>query len=99
MQALLNQKPMLVMPHGRDQHDNAARVAERGAGLVLDAGASTADIKAALQTLLNDPDFTDAARKLGAAVAAEAAHSPVIEELEALAATPLVERVPQVRCA
>ena len=96
MQALLNRKPLLVMPHGRDQHDNGARVTEAGAGLSIDAGSSAAHIRAALMSLLNDPAYTQAAFELGAQVQAEKDASRLVEELENLA---LRNRPAQVRCA
>lgn len=85
MKALAHGKPMLVIPHGRDQNDNAARLAERGAGLTLARTASVADIRAALHRLLNEPSFAAASRELGAKVAKEAANSLVVEVLEGLA--------------
>ena len=45
MAALLQRLPMLVIPHGRDQADNAVRVAERGAGLTLSRTAPTETIR------------------------------------------------------
>jgi UDP:flavonoid glycosyltransferase YjiC (YdhE family) len=83
--ALTHGRPMLVMPHGRDQNDNAVRVTARGAGLSLPPDASTTEIRACLQRLLDEPQFRSAAATLGAAVAREAADSPVVAELEALA--------------
>jgi MGT family glycosyltransferase len=87
MRALAHRVPLLCVPMGRDQDDNAARVAARGAGLALTPAAASAEaIRAALRGLLGEPGFPDAARRLGAAVAAEAASPAVVEELEALAA-------------
>ncbi|HEX8366062.1 MAG TPA: nucleotide disphospho-sugar-binding domain-containing protein [Allosphingosinicella sp.] len=85
--ALVHGLPMLVMPHGRDQADNAVRVTERGAGLSLPPGAAAAEIRVALGRLLDERPFAEAARSLGARVAGEAADSPVVGELESLAAT------------
>ena len=87
LRALAQGVPLLCIPMGRDQDDNAARVAAHGAGLTLaPAVASAEDIRAALQWLLAEPGFRAAARRLGAAVAAEAASPAAVEELEALAA-------------
>jgi MGT family glycosyltransferase len=86
MTALMHRVPMLVLPHGRDQGDNAVRIAERGAGLMLAPAASTEEMRAALDRLLNEPAFRHAARQLGDAVAQEVEHSRVVEELETLAA-------------
>ena len=83
--ALANGLPQLILPHGRDQADNAVRVTERGAGLALPADASAEAIRTATARLLDEPSFTHAARRLGAAVAREAAESPAAEILEGLA--------------
>ncbi|MFG1433169.1 glycosyltransferase [Xanthobacter sp. V2C-8] len=88
MKALAAGCPLLVMPHGRDQADNAARVAARGAGLTLDAAASVDEIHAALRRLLDEPAFTDAAVTLGHQVRAEADDSPLVSLLEGMAQTP-----------
>lgn len=85
MKALANGLPLLVMPHGRDQNDNAVRVEARGAGLVLPPTAETAEIRAAIAHLLLDPAFTERARALGAEVAREAECSPLVGLLEEMA--------------
>lgn len=86
MRALASRAPMLVIPHGRDQADNAVRVTERGAGLSLPADASLEAIRAACERLLQEPSFREAARRLGDLVADEAQGSTVVQELEELAA-------------
>ena len=86
MTALLARLPMLVIPHGRDQGDNAARVSERGAGLTVSRQASVDELRAALARLIGEPSFRAAARALGDSVAAEAEASSLVEDLEALAA-------------
>jgi len=88
MRALLSRVPMLVVPHGRDQNDNAVRVAERGAGLALMPDAPVEAIRAAVEKLLNDASFRVAAKRLGDQVAAEAEHSAIVPELEAAACEP-----------
>lgn len=85
MRALAHRRPMLVVPHGRDQNDNAIRVTERGAGLSLPSDASVEAIRAAIAALLSDPRFARAADAFGAQVADEIERSPVIEELEGIA--------------
>jgi len=85
--ALKHHRPMVVIPLGRDQNDNAVRVTERGAGLSLAPTASVAEIHVAMRRVLNEPSFARAARKLGSAVADEAATSPVVEVLEGLVRT------------
>lgn len=85
MRALVSRVPMLVIPHGRDQNDNAVRITERGAGLSLLPDVSVAAICAAGERLLNERSFRIAAQQLGGFVAAEADHSTVVPELEAAA--------------
>ena len=76
--------PLLCLPMGRDQHDNAARVAHRGAGLTLPADASPETIAAALRRLLDEPAFKTAAEALGAAIRADEAARSATSALEAL---------------
>lgn len=85
IRALAHRRPMLVIPHGRDQNDNAVRVTERRAGLSLPADASVGMMTSALAALLADRSFASAADALGAEVAREIEQSPVVDELEHLA--------------
>jgi MGT family glycosyltransferase len=82
MQALAARVPMLVIPHGRDQADNAIRVTERGAGLSLPPDAAVEAIRDACMRLLEEDSFRAAAKTLGDRVAADAANTTVVEELE-----------------
>lgn len=84
MRALMHRRPMLVIPHGRDQNDNAVRVTERQAGIALPADAPAASIAEALSRLRSDPRYVAGAHALGDLVAAEAERSTVVAELEAL---------------
>ena len=59
---------MLILPHGRDQNDNAARVTARGAGLSLPPEASVEQIRSALRRLIEEPAFSESAARLGAAI-------------------------------
>jgi MGT family glycosyltransferase len=83
------QKPLIVVPHGRDQNDNAARVTARGAGLRMEASAPAVAFTQAISEVLGNPTFGAAAKALGEMVAYEAEHSPVVRELEALADLPV----------
>jgi MGT family glycosyltransferase len=85
VKTLVHRRPMLVIPHGRDQNDNAVRVTERGAGLALPPSASAEDIRIALSRLLSEPSFAEAAEAFGARVAADVDRSPIVEILEGLA--------------
>ncbi len=74
--------PMLVIPHGRDQNDNAVRVVERGAGLSLAPDASVEALRAACERLLNEPDFRTAAGRLADKVRVEIETSTLAADLE-----------------
>jgi MGT family glycosyltransferase len=86
VRSLLNGVPLLVVPMGRDQADNAARVAARGAGLSLTDDASEPDIAAAVGRLLTEQHFQAAARRLGEAMTADVASGALVAELEQIAA-------------
>lgn len=87
MRALCHHRPLLVIPHGRDQDENAVRVVERGAGLRLTADSSVAEIREALSRLLNEAAFTESARRLGTAITEEAQDIHTVAELELLASS------------
>ena len=85
MRALAHGLPMLCLPMGRDQNDNAARIVARRAGLRLTPDAEPEATRAALTTLLADTQFTDSAKHLGAAIAAAEHDTALVDELETLA--------------
>lgn len=84
--ALLHGVPLLVIPLARDQTDNAARIALRGAGLRLPATASADEIAAAVHRLLAEPGFRTAAGGLGAAVRADLDAGGLVREITAMVA-------------
>jgi MGT family glycosyltransferase len=84
MKALVAGVPIVCTPLGRDQPDNAARLVYRGAGVRVAKKASPAKIAAAIQRVLDDPSYRQAAARLGEQVRAEADRDLVVAELEAL---------------
>ena len=84
---ILHGVPLLCLPMGRDQADNAARITARGAGLRLDPGAAPELIAAAVRRLLQEPSFRLAAKTWGGTIDSEvrAAGDRAVAELEALA--------------
>jgi MGT family glycosyltransferase len=84
--ALINGLPQLILPNGRDQADNAARVVANGAGLRLKPDTSEAEIAAAVNRLITDPQFRVAARRLGDAVRADMVASGLVREMESIVA-------------
>jgi MGT family glycosyltransferase len=85
LRPLMADVPLLCLPMGRDQNDNAARVAHRGAGLTLPADARPETIAAAVRYLLDEPAFKSAAQALGSAIRADEAARDAAVVLEALA--------------
>lgn len=84
LRTLAHRRPMLIVPHGRDQAENAVRVVERGAGITLPATARADEFQAALSRLLADASFAHAAACLGEAIDTETRSTSVVAELEAL---------------
>jgi UDP:flavonoid glycosyltransferase YjiC (YdhE family) len=79
--------PILCLPMGRDQVDNAARTVWHGAGIRLKPTASTDEIRSALQTLVTDESYRDRARALAERMRAESRRDRAVDELEGLAAS------------
>jgi len=84
MKALAAGVPMVVLPHGRDQADTAARIAARGAGVALSRTARAAAIRSAVGRVLQHDSYRDAARRLGEVIRRDAEANTLIHELEAL---------------
>ncbi|EIV92601.1 glycosyltransferase [Frankia sp. QA3] len=60
--------PVVILPHGRDQADNAARVVHHGAGTSIARTAAPAKVADAVRRVLADPVYRLAAGRLGAAL-------------------------------
>jgi MGT family glycosyltransferase len=92
--ALAHGRPLVCLPIGRDQPDNAARVVWRGAGLRLSPKSSPARIAAAIERVLQDEALSKSARDLARAMADERPAEVGPSEIERLAAveTATIER-------
>jgi MGT family glycosyltransferase len=77
--------PVVAMPLGRDQLDNAARVVHHGAGLRLKPKASTDAIARAVRRVIDEPSFRANAGRLADAIAVETSEDRAAMELEGLA--------------
>ncbi len=85
--ALAHGVPVLVLPMGADQPDNAARVEALGVGTALDVMHLTpADVRAAVDDLLHDPRYRTAARAMAAECAALPRAEAVVARVEQLVA-------------
>jgi UDP:flavonoid glycosyltransferase YjiC (YdhE family) len=82
--ALAHGVPVLVLPHGADQFRNARALQQAHAGLACDPDDMTA-VRASLDALLNDPTYSEGARRIAAEVAAMPTPGEVVSVLETLA--------------
>jgi MGT family glycosyltransferase len=88
MKALAAGVPMVCLPMGRDQNDNAARVVAHRAGLRLRRNAAPATIARAVRRLIAEPVFAESAQRLGDAIRADAERGAAVQELEGITRTP-----------
>jgi MGT family glycosyltransferase len=93
MKALAAGVPILVLPHGRDQADTAARVTARGAGIALARTARSDAIGRAVRHVLQHDSYRRAARRLGEVIRRDADGNTLVDELEALSETDLAVRI------
>jgi MGT family glycosyltransferase len=84
MAALAHGVPLLCLPMGREQHDNAARVAACGAGRVLTTEADVGEIAQAIRAMLAAPEYRTAARHMAATIALHDGREAAVDELERL---------------
>jgi UDP:flavonoid glycosyltransferase YjiC (YdhE family) len=61
-------KPILCLPNGRDQNDNAARAEALGLGRTLSSDAAPAEIGRAITDMLGDKSLRGASRTFASAV-------------------------------
>ena len=71
LRSLSHGVPLVVLPMGRDQNDNAARVDYHGVGLRLDPSASPQMLGEAVRRILSESSFSERASALRRAIAEE----------------------------
>ena len=82
-QALRSGKPMLVVPHGQDQPDNARRCVKLGVGRALPvARLSASRLVTELTTLLTDEGYQHRATEIGQHVRDENGTKTACDEIE-----------------
>ena len=84
MKALAAGVPLVVLPHGRDQGDTAARVSARGAGVTLARTPGVRAISGAVLHVLRRDSYRAAAQRLGGAIQSDADTNALVRELEAV---------------
>jgi MGT family glycosyltransferase len=85
LKALIAGVPLVLVPLGRDQPDNAARVVHAGGGIRLRKNASVSALRAAVARVIGDPRYRAAARAMAARLDAERDDNRVVDELEQVA--------------
>lgn len=84
--ALADGVPLLCIPGGRDQPDNAARVVLAGAGVRARKSASPRKLRRIIVTTLQDPALKHGARAMATALARSDGAITIAEQLERLPA-------------
>lgn len=84
MRALSHGLPLLCIPMGRDQKDNASKVAYHGCGLKLSPKTSSDKIRSAIHRILEDPEFNKNAQRFQDKIEEVSQKDIVIQELEKL---------------
>ncbi|BCS95675.1 N-glycosyltransferase [Desulfoluna limicola] len=84
MRALASGLPLVCLPMGRDQIDNAALVAHHGAGLTLKPKARVNHIRKAIKRVLDEPGFGRSARSLQKSILADSKADLAVSQLEHL---------------
>jgi UDP:flavonoid glycosyltransferase YjiC (YdhE family) len=80
--------PMVLLPMGADQPDNARRVVALGAGVALDVVRCTpADVRAAVEAVLGTPAYRAAAERVRDEIAALPGPDAAVEALERIGRT------------
>ena len=77
--------PLVCIPQGRDQSDNAERVAASGVGRAVATGAPPAQIACALEELLADPAALREARRFAGVIAGLGGGDAATREVAGLA--------------
>ncbi|MBU1822593.1 MAG: glycosyltransferase, partial [Bacteroidetes bacterium] len=76
--------PLLCLPMGRDQNDNAAKVTYHGCGLKLSPRASADKIHKAVSRLLGESPFKRKAEILAQKIISDAQKDTALKEIESL---------------
>ncbi len=84
--ALADGVPILCIPGGRDQHDNALRVLAAGAGVRVGKHASPRRLARTITRALDDPALRDGAQRMARALARSDGAIAIAEALERIPA-------------
>ena len=76
--------PLVCMPMGRDQNENAARVVYHGVGIRLKPVDGATKIREAVRAVIETPQYRERARALGTRIVRDSRESPAVRVLEQL---------------
>lgn len=93
--ALAHGVPVVCLPGGRDNYQNAARAQACGAGIALDAEAEPSRIREAIGEVLAEPGYARAARDMAGHIAECADGARAVARIERLAAAATRARSPR----
>jgi MGT family glycosyltransferase len=82
MRALANGVPMLCIPMGRDQGDNASKVAFHGTGIKISAKSNASTISNAVKKILSDANYKKHARIFGGKIIVDSKKGNIVVEIE-----------------
>jgi MGT family glycosyltransferase len=84
MRSLSHGLPLVCLPMGRDQNDNAKKVEHHGCGIALTAKAGPAKIRKAVQQILSQETYKEAATNFEAEIRASDHKNQILREIEDL---------------
>lgn len=84
--ALADGVPIVCIPGGRDQHDNALRVLAAGAGVRVGKHSSPRRLARVITSALDDPELKQGAQRMAEALARSDGANAIAEALERIAA-------------
>lgn len=86
IRALANGVPLICLPNGRDQKDNALKVEMHGCGFKLPRNAESDRIKNAVESILNEPTYKENANRFKEEIMNFNGAEDVLVEIEELGA-------------
>jgi len=84
MRALSHGLPLICLPMGRDQNDNAIKVEYHGCGIALKGSAGAGKIRRAVHKILNENSFKQSAKRFQDDIRAVDPAGVVIQEIESI---------------
>lgn len=93
MRSLANGVPLVCLPMGRDQGDNAAKVVYHGAGIRLNAKAKPETIRKAVECVLRETSYRKNAERLKEHILPDAKKDTAVEAIESLVANRLSSKL------